>query len=200
MGAAANNSIVSARMAAAGIASNTGTVGSTLGGTIGTYDSDAVTAGLGLRWEVERNYFKRHAACAFTHPPLDAALSLRSQLGGSEQGIASIESIDVHTHYLAQSLNAPSPQTRLAAMFSIPYVISAALIDGELTPRQHDQSSLSNDQIASLASRVHVHNDPEFSANLPDKRGAKVIIRFIDGSEVSEQAIVISGHSMKQIC
>ncbi len=178
MGATATSALASVRMAQAGIATNTGTADATLGGTLGDFSPEILTVGLGEVWEVERNYFKRHAACAYTHPPIDAALSLRNQL--SDAGVDldfeshRVREIRVSSHYLAVGLNSNEPQSRLAAMFSIPYVIAVALIDGEVTPRQHDSQRIDAKDVQALASKVSVVHDKEFSRLLPNKRGARV--------------------------
>ena len=36
------------------------------------FEPGEMDAGLGERWEIARNYFKRHAACRYTHAALDA--------------------------------------------------------------------------------------------------------------------------------
>jgi 2-methylcitrate dehydratase PrpD len=189
MGAAATSALASVRMAQAGIASNTGTAGATLGGTLGDFSPEMVTTGLGEVWEVERNYFKRHAACAFTHPPIDAALNLRDELLASginlEFDSYRVREILVKSHYLAVGLNGKEPQSRLSAMFSIPYVIAVALIDGEVTPRQHDPQRVNAEDVRVLASKVSVVHDEEFSRLLPHQRGASVYIRCDDNSEFS---------------
>jgi 2-methylcitrate dehydratase PrpD len=189
MGATATSALASVRLAQAGIAANTGTADATLGGTLGDFSPEILTVGLGEVWEVEKNYFKRHAACAFTHPPIDAALKLRDQLRDSginlERDSHRVREIRVDSHYLAVGLNGKEPQSRLSAMFSIPYVIAVALIDGEVTPRQHDSLRIQAEAVRVLASKVSVVHDEEFSRRLPHYRGASVHIWCDDDSEFS---------------
>jgi len=59
--------------------------------------------------------------------------------------------IDVHTHALAAGLADPEPGSRLAAMFSIPYVVAVALREGQITPAQHGPDRLQDPDIRALA-------------------------------------------------
>ena len=186
MGASALSGIASAYLAAAGIASNSGTANDTLGSILGTWDSSYLTDSLGSRWDCESNYFKIHAACAFTHPPIDAMLQVRTQHPKlATLSADNVLSIDVYTHYLAAGLNHQQPASRLSAMFSIPFVIAVALRSGEVTPRQHGAHERSDPDIAQLAERVQVHNDPELSNLLPHSRAARVRIELTNGEVFS---------------
>ena len=82
MSASNLSGLAAARMAAAGIARNTGTAATSLGELLGTFDPAALTAELGERWDVRNGYFKRHASCSFTHPVADAVLELRPDAAG----------------------------------------------------------------------------------------------------------------------
>lgn len=183
MGAAQVSGIASAYLAAAGSAMNTGTAEPVLGGILGTWDPAPLTEELGQRWDARSNYFKVHAACAFTHPPIDAVVQLRrdnSELASMSTDAISV--IDVDTHYLAAGLAASEPQSRLAAMFSIPYVVAVALRHGQLTPAQHTADMLADRDLRSLAERVNVRHDPAMSERLPAERAARVSITLQDGS------------------
>ena len=76
MGASNLAGLAAARLAAAGGAQCTGTAASSLGDRLGAFDPAALTDGLGERWDITRGYFKRHAACSYTHPVADVLLGL----------------------------------------------------------------------------------------------------------------------------
>jgi 2-methylcitrate dehydratase PrpD len=46
------------------------------------FHPEAMTDELGTRWEIARNYFKRHAACRYTHGALDAMADILAQAAG----------------------------------------------------------------------------------------------------------------------
>ena len=72
-GFANQQGLVAWEMVASGFVGEADGVGSVYGGIIaGDFNADEMTAELGERWEIARNYFKRHAACRYTHAALDA--------------------------------------------------------------------------------------------------------------------------------
>jgi 2-methylcitrate dehydratase PrpD len=174
MAAANISGLAAARMAAAGVARNTGTAVASLGDLLGTFDATALTAELGERWNVRHGYFKRHASCSFTHPVADAVLELRAQLPGDP---ADVEDVLVETHSLAAGLSRTTWDSRLGALFSIPYVVAAALVYGHVRPEASDAASRDDGRVTSLAGRVRVRVGEDLDALLPDERAARVTVR-----------------------
>lgn len=105
----------------------------------GKFDSDSALAGLGKRFEADRLSFKPYPTCRFTHPPVSAALKLRALLGENLKRVERYELImnaqahDIVGRALPERL---SPPTRMPAQFSAQWSVAAALVHGELTPRQ----------------------------------------------------------------
>ena len=183
VGAAQISGIASAYLAAAGSATNTGTAVDTLGTILGSWDPKSLTEQLSDRWDVRSNYFKVHAACAFTHPPIDAVLQLVAK-NPELSGLTTQEfsRIEIDTHYLAAGLIDPQPLTRLSAMFSIPFVTAVALRKGKVTPEQHGSDQLTDEDLLTLASLVKVRHDPDLSDRLPAERAARVRITLTNGA------------------
>lgn len=180
-GNANTSGLMAARLAAAGLAAVDHTASWTLGRILGELDVDALTEELGDRWLITRGYFKRHACCSFTHPPADAILQLRDEHDlTSEQ----VSDVTVETHRLAAGLDGADGSTRLAAMFSIPYVAAAMLVFGDCAPARFDEGSRSNDEVQRLAGSTRVVRADELDARLPDERAARVTIQLVDGQEL----------------
>jgi 2-methylcitrate dehydratase PrpD len=185
--AAANtNGRVAAMLAKAGIASVDGTPGLTLGELLGELDTGPLVARLGGRFDVNHGYFKRHSSCSYTHPPADACLRLRAE-GGFAPG--EIASVLVETNRLAAPLSRVGPPSRLAAMFSIPYVVAVALTEGAVRPGGFDRQHREDATLRALAEKVQVRATAEMDARLPDERAARVTLTLRNGqSLVSEVA------------
>lgn len=179
VGSAGSNGITAARLVSAGLGSNDGTAASTFGALLGELDVDRIDTNIGDTWTVTEGYFKRHAACAYTHPPADAAIALREQHG--DLATSDIAAIRVDTHSLAAPLSRTEPTTRLAAMFSIPYVVAVALRDGTVPPESFDARSLADAELARLRAITTVALDPTIDAGLPTMRGARVSVTLADG-------------------
>lgn len=161
--------------------SATGVAATSLGHILGRIDPDALTSALGRDLAVTGGYMKRHASCSYTHPPADAVLALRDQLDARDG--AAIAEILVETHHLAVGLDRMEWPSRLAAMFSIPYVVATSLIAGACTPEQFDDAHRADPGRRELASRVRVLHDPALDRRLPAERVARLTVRGTDGRQ-----------------
>jgi 2-methylcitrate dehydratase PrpD len=132
----------------------------------------ALTDGLGERWQLADGYFKRHAACRYTHPVLDALADL-------EVDPDRVESVSVETYPAAARLHESRPETELAAKFSIPFAAATALVTGETSPEAFREAAITPETLA-LAERVSVGVGEEFAARAPDQRGARVTVATPD--------------------
>lgn len=186
LGASNALGIVAARLAAAGLATVDGTAALTLGQLLGELDARTLTEELGQRWDTGSGYFKRHASCSYTHPPADAALELRAQMGAIDP--AAVSAIEVATHRLAAPLNRTYLPTRLAAMFSIPYVVAVALLHGDCGPRRFDEAHRADPDTHRLLERTEVVALEAFDVRLPDERAARVTVSLADGRVMTAEA------------
>lgn len=152
-----------------------------LGELLGTLDPSKLIDGLGNGFFIESGYFKRHASCSYTHPPADAAIGIFEEHGPvfAEQ----VNSITVESHHLAAQLNGIEWPTRMAAMFSIPFVVSTAMQVGNCTPSQFSEVNRNSKSRASLASKVIVVTDEELDRRLPNHRAARIRIEWVDGTK-----------------
>ena len=185
MSASNLSGLAAARMALAGVARNTGTAATALGDLLGSFDPDPLTDELGVRWDVRLGYFKRHAACSFTHPVADALLDLRPQLPTDPERI---QDILVETHALGSGLARTTWDSRLAALFSTPFVAAATVLHGSVGPDASGAEARSDRRVHALAERVRVVTAPDLDARLPDERAARVTVRTAEGQCVPRGA------------
>jgi 2-methylcitrate dehydratase PrpD len=157
----------------------------TLGGILGEFDSDELTVDLGDRFDIERGYFKRHASCSYTHPPADALLEILNE--NPELDYERVEEITVETHGVAAPLNRTACPTRLAAMFSIPYVVAAVLVTGGCHPDAFDDSHRAAPAIRRLMGVTRVIGTEEFDRRLPEERAARVKVILDDGTSFAAE-------------
>jgi len=182
MGASNVSGLTAVRMATAGVARNTGTAATSLGGLLGSFDPAPLTEELDGRFDVTTNYYKRHASCSYTHPPVDAVLALLRCYPGLRG--EDVRSVLVETHRLGAGLTRTVWPTRLAAMFSIPFVVAAALLrpadQGGPGPEAFGERARADPRLLDLARRVEVIVAPDLDRRLPDERAARVSL-VLDG-------------------
>ncbi len=146
------------------------------------FDREQLTDQLGTQWEVERGYFKIHAACRYTHAVLDALEPIQREVSVEE-----IEDIVVRTYPAAAQLDVTKPENALQAKFSIPFAVATALVNGETGPLAFDDDAITPETKA-LSEQVSVVIDDEIAANAPERRGARVEVNTSSGTK--EQHVV----------
>ena len=136
---------------------------------------------LGSRWEIARNYFKRHAACRYTHATLDVLDEIaRARPGGLEA--AEIEEIEIATYSLAGQLTEREPRNTLAGKFSLPFAAATAIVHGSTGVASFTWEAIRDHAVKALAAKVVVREDPKLTAMMPQFRPAEVRVRLSDGS------------------
>lgn len=157
-------------------------VGAVYGGIIAEdFRPEAMVDALGERWEIAQNYFKRHAACRYTHGALDALAMIQLD---RPLVPASIERIDIDTYVWAAQLDGPAPRTMLAAKFSLPFALATTIAHGAATVPAFRAEALGREDILALAARVQVREDAALTARLPGLRPARLRVVLKDGSEL----------------
>ncbi len=139
-----------------------------------------MVADLGTRWEVARNYFKRHAACRYTHGALDALAAILGRTG--PLGLDQVRAVEVDTYVWAAQLDSSAAPNMLAAKFSLPFAVATFLAHGAATVPAFRAPARADAAIQSLAARVVVNEDPSLTAMLPGLRPARVRVTLADGS------------------
>lgn len=177
----ANVSGIRAWAAADATRGATGVAAVSLGHLLGTFDPAVLVEGLGESLAVTGGYMKRHASCSYTHPPADAALAVYAARGTVSAD--DVSAITVETHRLAAGLDGTEWPSRLAAMFSVPYVVATALREGRCTPGEFDARHRADPATHALAGKVRVVHDPLLDSRLPAERVARLRLTWNDGGE-----------------
>src|SRR5207245_680407 len=118
-----------------------------------------------------------HACCLSVHSALDALLDLRRRQPFDPDRVRRVA---VETYRSAALLSNRGPATPLAARFSIPHALAAAMVLGDTGPGAFDGASLRNERIRSLSRRIDVSEDPSLTARLPASRPARVVVTLDD--------------------
>ena len=127
---------------------------------------------------------------------IEAALKLRRQISGP----AEIDSVLVQSHDAAVDIIGSEPEkwrptSRETADHSLPYIVAAALADGEVTARQFAPERFTDPKLLAVAERVKVERHTELSARYPEAVGNIVTVRLANGRAFSERVDYPHGHS-----
>jgi 2-methylcitrate dehydratase PrpD len=159
------------------------------------FEPDLAVAGLDRLgrdegYRIERNYFKLHACCRYNHFALDAVLGLRRAHGLAPDEVAGVE---VTTVPFTARMADPAPASTLAAKFSVPYAVAAAVVLGRTDPPAFVPPALTDPRIRDLARRVAVKTDAAMSPRDNDRPTARVRIALRDGRTLESTIGVVHG-------
>ena len=159
-----------------------------------SFDPDAMVAELGERWEITRNYFKRHACCRYNHGTLDALMEI---IAGRPGGLApgDVAAVEVATYSLAAELSDQHPANTLAAKFSVPFAVATAIVNRSTGLDSFTWEKVRDQAVQTLAARVTVREEPRLTAMMPRFRPAEVTVRLTDGTVLTAAATTNRGDS-----
>jgi 2-methylcitrate dehydratase PrpD len=168
---------------------------STVYGTVisESFDPAAMTSQLGERFEIARNYFKKHACCRYNHACLDALLEIMAGFPKSRIDPRLVAEVEVHTYSLAAQLCDPGPRNMLAAKFSIPFAVATTLVHGDTGVASFAPATVNESDVRELAKKVRVIEDPALTAMMPARRPARIRLTLTDGRVFKAQALVNKG-------
>lgn len=138
--------------------------------------------GLGRDHEILNLYFKPYACCRWSQPAIAAALTIAQ---AERLSPAEIDRIRVRTFEAAARLSRAHPQNTEQAQYNLAYPVAAALVDGELGPRQVLPPRLFDPDLLALADRVVVEVEADYEAAFPGKAHADVVVTTGDGRTIT---------------
>ncbi|MFC4069343.1 MmgE/PrpD family protein [Actinoplanes subglobosus] len=186
-GWAAHGGVVAATLAAEGLTGPPTVLEGRFGffaSHTGRFTPEAVTDGLGERWELLRTVFKPYPSNHFTHAGIDCALALRAAgLDPDDVEVAELGVAEPVLRTIAEpAAEKARPRSGYHAKFSGPYTLAVALTGGgglgvglddfaELDPRRLD-----------LAAKVRMYADPAATAAFPRAFAGVLRVRTRSGA------------------
>jgi len=146
------------------------------------FELDILTDGLGETFRINRCSMKAFPTEALTHTPMSAVIKLMKENQIKKENIAQVTIETVAR--AADILSDPSkydPQTRETADHSLPYCISACIVDGTVTPASFGKEKIFDPRIRSFLPKIKVLANPEFEKTFPTLKQAAAEIQTTDG-------------------
>ena len=133
---------------------------------------------LGEDWQVERQYIKPYPICRWAHGSIDAVreIQLAQQLSPNE-----IKSVRLRSFHEAVCLYPGMPETTSQAQYSLGFAVANFLVHGQIGLAQISGAGLSDENVASMLSRIKVEEADEHNARFPSGRWADATIEATDG-------------------
>jgi len=153
----------------------------------GDYGSEALTAGLGERFEGVNVAIKPYPCCRGIHPAIDAALALRAEMNLRAGDIRDIvlAVTDAHMALLCQPLESKkSPRSPVDAQFSIPWGVASALLGGRAGLDDFSEQAVGNPAVLELTRKMRVEVDN--TLHKPGPEPTRVTVTTRDGKTFSK--------------
>lgn len=141
------------------------------------WNSEWLLKGLGEEFMITQCSYKAFPTEALTHQPISAALQVCQEHNLAAEDITQI--LVETTSRGADILSDPSkyqPTTKETADHSLPYVIAAAVADGNVLPDSFSDEKLKDPRIWDLLGKIKVVADPEIDDMFPGVKRARVSI------------------------
>ena len=170
----------------------------------GEFSRARVVEALGNDWLILQSYTKLHPTGHYVHSAIDALEDLLSKVPGQRLDLQRIEAIDVRGYERATRLSEKNVRSTFGARFSIPFALATILHHGRSGLVPFQEEAVANPAIQSLAQRVSLREDVEFTARYPHEQPVVLTIRMRDGVEHEGHCVVTRGepanpHSQQQL-
>jgi 2-methylcitrate dehydratase PrpD len=153
----------------------------------GDYDANILTADLGKRFEGVNIGDKPYPCCGFTHPFIDAVLSLKSKYNIRPEQVRRITAYGGEPAY---EICVPAeikctPRNTVDAQFSVPWAIATALVKGKVSSEDFTEEAIKNEDTLKISQKVTGELDPALSRHGVGPGRVKVVMK--DGTEYTEE-------------
>lgn len=136
------------------------------------------------------NFMKLEATC---REPQAALAALDMALAGRKIATDTIAAIEVQTFADAVRLDLCVPANKTAARFSIPAVIAARLIQGNIAPDCFSEKLLTSDEFRRLTFVTQVVSCEDVPGQVGTDRSTRVLVTLSDGTRAEGFADVCAG-------
>lgn len=166
--------------------------------TLGEFDlAERFGGQMGEKFKIVDTYIKYFPAEYHSQSAIWAALALRETLG--KNCIRNIAKIHVDTSFHSYEIIGKepakwTPKTRETADHSLPYIVAAALMDGDITLKQFNDKHLGNAELLGLAQKVTVAEKKEYTDIYGKSFPNKITITMTDGTVHEKEVLDPKGH------
>jgi 2-methylcitrate dehydratase len=158
---------------------------------------DAITGCFHVSWSGEdlgcvgRTTVKKYNAEIHSQTAIEAVLTLlhRDQFSGADIKRVDVEIFDVAYNIIGGGEEGDKRivSTKEQADHSLPYILAAAILDGQVMPDQYDPERIRRPDVQALLRKVSVQPCEPFSGRFPDEMPCRVKITLKDGRVIEQE-------------
>lgn len=160
---------------------------------------DAIAGVFDIDWlredleRVKRTILKRYNAEIHSQAAIQGVLDLKQRHNFSA---GEVERIDIETFDVAFNIigggeegdKTESIHTKEQADHSLPYIIAAAILDGDVMPAQYETARIHREDVQQLLRRVSVTANPAYSQRFPEEMPCRIQITLCDGQKLTKES------------
>lgn len=150
---------------------------------------------LGRPWKMMETHTKFFPAEHHAQSAVEAAIALRDDGGMKNIREITIETFKVAVDIIGSEKEKWVPTTRETADHSMPYLVVAALLDGDINLAQYEKKRYQDKDVRQLLARVRVKESPRYSRIYPKKLAVRVVLKGADGREMSREVLWPLGYA-----
>jgi 2-methylcitrate dehydratase len=153
------------------------------------------TKPLGRSWKIMETHTKFYPAEHHAQSAIEAALSLRPHIGRRPVKKIVIESFKAAVEIIGSEKEKWMPTTRETADHSMPYLVVAALLDGNVTLDQFRKKRYLDRDVRTLLKNTSVVESPKYTKIYPKFLPNAVRVHLKDGSVHRREVLLPKGYA-----
>jgi 2-methylcitrate dehydratase len=151
------------------------------------------------RFKILETYIKFYPAEYHAQSAIEAALLLRPQLPVKEIHTITVRTFDAAVEIIGRGPEKWNPKNRETADHSLPYLVAAAFMDGEVGLSQFTEDRIADPKLRSLIRKVSVIADPDLSQSYPEAMPNQIEVRTIHGKTHTLKVTYPKGHPKRPL-
>jgi 2-methylcitrate dehydratase len=161
---------------------------------LGVECSWAPFGGRGGPYRIAQTHIKYFPGVVHAQSPISAALELHPQVNIDDIAAVAIQSYWVAKRYTKRPSPLWRPTTSETADHSIPYLVAAALMDGDITAASLAEERIHDPRLLALMDKMTVEENPEFEKTYPAEMQCRIVITTRSGERKEAHSRYFRGH------
>ena len=159
------------------------------------FKPEVMVRDLGQRWLLAEGYIKLYGCGRPIHAALDALLSALAPLGSPQAWplAEEVERIELRGFKFLVFLGRTDIRNAFATRFSTPFALASVLVHRSHGIECFTDEAAADARIQALMHRVHMQEDPAFSARFPEQQMCELSVWLKDGRRLQGRCDIIRG-------